>query len=114
MVSFKPCNETGGGAFYTARNENGDELGSCSFEYAGFEMRFTSVSCYDDMIREGLARSAMNYCANRGAYVCYLGADMLSPAFIRLGFTKDNLTVEIPDALASTCCACKEKGDTDD
>lgn len=107
MILFKPADEMQNSASYIAADDNNEVCGKCSFGFSGFEMRFTSVDCNDDMVKEGLARSAMNYCANRGAFISMIDADMLSPAFERLGFSKDNLTVEIPDALTSSCCSCK-------
>ena len=79
-------------------------LGSCTFKIDGYFMTFTSVECDDDIIAEGLARSAMNYAANRNAYIAKISKDISSPAFIRLGFSGDDmLSVEIPEALASGC-----------
>ena len=106
MIIFKPADETQNSASYIARDDNGEIKGRCSFTYVGFEMRFTSVSCDDDSVKEGLARSAMNYCANRGSFTAMITADMLSPAFERLGFSGNRFTVEIPDALSSSCCSC--------
>ncbi|MCQ2481404.1 MAG: hypothetical protein MJ121_04735 [Clostridia bacterium] len=107
MIEFKPLNEMQGSASYIAAD--GDEkLGFAEFTYQGFEMKFTSLECADDSVKEGLMRSAMNYCANRMSYTSTIKAEMLCPAANRLGFTSDKLTVEIPEALASTCCACSK------
>ncbi len=79
-------------------------IGSCTFTIDGYFMSFNSVECDDDIITEGLARSAMNYAANRNAYIAKIRRDISSAAFIRLGFSGDDmLSVEIPEALASGC-----------
>ena len=74
------------------------------FVINGFEMFFTSVICSDDIIIEGLARAAMNYAANRYAYIAKVEKINVTPAFLRLGFSGDDiLSVEIPVALTSGC-----------
>lgn len=84
--------------------ENDNEIGFCTFRINGFDMEFISVECTDDIITEGLARAAMNYAANRYAYIAKIDNKYVSPAFIRLGFTgEDILSVEIPVALTSGC-----------
>lgn len=84
--------------------ENDNEIGRCTFKIDGFDMEFISVECDDDIIVEGLARAAMNYSANRFAYIAKIEKKNVSPAFLRLGFNGDEiLTVEIPVALTSGC-----------
>ncbi len=81
-----------------------NEVGICTFALDGYFMNFLSVDCSDDIITEGLARAAMNYAANRNAYIAKIGKRLSVPAFIRLGFSGDNeLSVEIPEALSSGC-----------
>ena len=105
MLSFKPFDEEEGFARYRAVLEN-TQCGECSFSYSGYEMRFISIDTLDDIIAEGLMRSAMNYCATRGMYISAIEPGMLSPAARRLGFSDNNLTVEIPEALSSSECKC--------
>ena len=84
--------------------ENDSEIGFCTFKVFGFDMEFISVECNDDIITEGLARSAMNYGANRYAYIAKIKKENASAAFKRLGFTGDDvLSVEIPVALTLGC-----------
>ncbi len=102
MIRFIPC-ENDGITGMTAV-ENDKDIGSCTFEINGFEMVFLTVECNDDVITEGLARAAMNYSANRFAYIARINRKMASPAFLRLGFSGDEiLSVEIPEALTSGC-----------
>lgn len=81
-------------------------VGTAHFTVDGFNMSFISVDCSDDIIVEGLARSSMNYAANRNAYIALLPKSLNAPAFKRLGFEGDDvLSVEIPEALM-TGCSC--------
>lgn len=80
------------------------EIGRCTFSIDGYLMKFLTVDCKDDIIIEGLARASMNYAANRYAYIAQIGKDISSAAFLRLGFSgEDVLSVEIPEALMSGC-----------
>ena len=84
--------------------ENDVEAGFCTFDINGFDMEFLTVDCSDDIITEGIARADMNYAANRYAYIAKISKSIVSPAFLRLGFTGDDiLSVEIPVALTSGC-----------
>ena len=103
MLVFRPKDEKEKTAAYEAELE-GVKCGRCEFTFSGWQMFFTLIESSDDIITEGLLRSAMNYCANRGVYTASIGNDMLSPAAKRLGFSEDDLTVDIPDALTSACC----------
>ncbi len=105
MLVFRPADEKENEAAYEAVLD-GVNCGRVEFEYSGYRMKYTAVSCADDIVTEGLLRSSMNYCANRGVYACEIGADMLSPAAKRLGFRESELIVDIPDALTSTSCSC--------
>lgn len=102
MISFLPFEEKDGVTFKAFDSET--ELGSCRFTLSGYDMLFTAVSCEDDIMAEGLARAAMNYAANRNAYIAKIGKDIVCPAFLRLGFEGDEiLSAEIPQALSSGC-----------
>ena len=110
MISFKKSREENGRTVFEAREED-RMLGECEFEFIPCGMKFTRMDCGDDITAEGLARSSMNYCANRGSYISCIPEGLLSPAFRRLGFSETVLTVEIPDALASSCCGCSGKSE---
>lgn len=102
MIRFIPFEKDGIAGINAVENEV--NIGSCSFKINGFDMKFISVDCNDDIITEGLARAAMNYAANRFAYIAMIDKSISSPAFSRLGFTGDEiLSVEIPVALTSGC-----------
>lgn len=107
MISFFP-KESENGVSFTAYD--GDiVLGKCEFVLCGNEMAFVSVDCDDDIITEGLARSAMGYAASRNGYIAKIKRTLSSSAFDRLGFTGDDvLSAEIPQALTSGC-TCHQK-----
>lgn len=107
MISFLP-EEKCGSVVFTAFD--GDEvLGSCEFTQSGYNMTFIRMDCSDDIITEGLARSAMGCAANHGGYIAKISRSLSSPAFERLGFAGgDTLSVEIPQALTSGC-TCHQK-----
>ena len=84
--------------------ENESELGYCTFSLSGYEMKFAEMQCDDDIIIEGLARAAMNFAANKNAYIAKADKALLCPAFKRLGFDGEEImAVEIPEALTSGC-----------
>ena len=86
------------------------QAGFCTFSLDGYFMTFDSVECSDDILTEGLARAAMNFAANRNAYIAKINTNLSSPAFERLGFSGDDiLSVEIPEALASGCSCGQAK-----
>ena len=102
MIRFIPL-ENGDNTVISAFDGEA-EIGKCEFSLDGYSMTFVSVDCSDDIIVEGLARAAMNYAANRYAYIAQISKELSSPAFLRLGFSgEDVLNVEIPEALASGC-----------
>ena len=102
MISFIPFENNGIVGMTALDGEN--KIGCCTFSTEGYFMTFDSVECDDDVITEGLARAAMNYAANRNAYIAKIRKELSSAAFIRLGFEGDELlSVEIPEALASGC-----------
>ena len=105
MIRFIPFERDGATVITALDGDNA--IGSCTFTIDGYFMIFDSVDCGDDIITEGLARSAMNYAANRNAYIAKISSDISSAAFVRLGFSgNDVLSVEIPEALAGGCNCC--------
>lgn len=102
MIKFLPFDRDGLTEIIAFDGDN--LIGSCAFITDGFFMTFNSVDCSDDIITEGLARAAMNYAANRNVYIAKINKEISSAAFLRLGFSGDDmLCVEIPEALASGC-----------
>ena len=105
MLVFRPEDEKENSAAYVAVLDN-VKVGRCEFSYTDYQMDYTLIDCDDDILTEGLLRSSMNYCGNRGVYVAAIEKNMLSPAARRLGFCEDDLRVDIPEALTKTECRC--------
>ncbi|MBQ3006846.1 MAG: hypothetical protein IJD78_04715 [Clostridia bacterium] len=104
MIKFLPFENDGISGMKAF--ENDAELGYCTFTLSGYDMKFEEMHCDDDIIIEGLARAAMNYAANKNAYIAKVDKALLCAAFERLGFEGDDImTVEIPEAL-TTGCSC--------
>lgn len=102
MIRFLPFEENGSVGMSAFDGEN--KIGYCTFSTEGYVMNFVNIECDDDIITEGLARAAMNYAANRNAYIAKISRELSSAAFFRLGFDGDDvLSVEIPESLASGC-----------
>ena len=102
MIKFVPYGN--GNAFDMKAFDGETEAGFCTFTLDGYFMNFELVECSDDILTEGLARAAMNFAANRNAYIAKLPSEFSAPAFVRLGFEGDGImSVEIPEALASGC-----------
>lgn len=112
MIRFVPC-EKENSVEFTAYDSDA-LVGKAEFCIDGFNMNFISINCSDDVIIEGLARSAMNYAANRNAYIASVPKELFSSAFEKLGFSGNEvLSVEIPEALM-TGCSCKNMSDMGD
>lgn len=84
-----------------------EECGKCIFKLNGYDMSILKIdSESDDETIEGLIRSALNYGANRGAYIASFDADKGINVALLLGFKEKDgsLTGEIPELLAGSCC----------
>lgn len=109
MIFFKPENILKNSGECRAFDEQNNCLGFCTFTFQGYEMKITELNCEDETIKEGLLRSALNLCANRNVFICYIPRELLSLASKKLGFGESKLKVEIPDALAGSCGGCLGK-----
>ncbi len=102
MIKFLPFEN--GALFEMKAFENDAVLGFCTFSLDGYNMKFEEIRCEDDIIIEGLARAAMNFAANKNAYIAKIDKAHFCAAFKRLGFDGDEvMSVEIPEALTSGC-----------
>lgn len=94
-------------AFETLAEET--QAGTCSFRLEGYQMEFVRVDCADPLLADGLLRAAMNFAANRNAYIARARAGVADAALRRLGFEgADMLSAEIPEALAGCACGHQE------
>lgn len=108
MIRFVPFENNG--LFGMNAFENEEKLGFCTFSVDGYSMKFVEVKCEDDIIIEGLARAAMNFAANKNAYIAKADKALFCVAFKRLGFEgNEEMSVEIPEALTSGCTCSHSK-----
>ncbi len=120
MIEFKPIIESDkpeskndDGIFsYVALEDGKTEVGMCFSRLEGYNMNIISVKANDSdsFIIEGLIRSALNFGANRGAYIAKITDNSVSTIAETLGFKNIDgiLTGEIPDLLTGHCCADKK------
>ena len=84
MITFLPDHQQD--YFCFRAYENGEELGFCTYKNEGYRMVFLSMECENDITAEGLARAAMNYAANRNAYIAKIKKEMFSLLLKFFGF----------------------------
>lgn len=90
-------------------SSDGRECGKCAFRLNSYTMDIISVEVYDSDAEtaEGLIRSALNYGANRLAYIAFYKTDSFVSVAELLGFKKDKndvLSGDIPTLLQGSCC----------
>lgn len=88
MLEFKPFDIDSKTYGYRAE-ENGEKIGECIFSLGGTYAEILSIKTRnsDRLVAEGLVRSALNFAANRSAYMARadIGKVEKEP-FITLGF----------------------------
>ncbi len=93
---------------YVGNDEDGNDVGTCLMSIAGYKCYIESVECdyADKLLVEGFLRSALNYCANRNAYMAYCRIDDISDVLLHLGFENNDgvYSGDIPTLLKGSCC----------
>lgn len=116
MYIFKPVNDTtlinslygDGSSFAYTGYEGNDKLGGCGCTIKGSYVIINKI-VFDEELQEfgeGLIRSALNYGANRGAYMAQCNSLNAESIMIRMGFEKNKDGVyegDIPTLLGGTC-----------
>lgn len=78
-------------------------------------MKISDTKCYisslqcdisDDLLVEGFIRAALNFCANRSAYMAYCEDVRIKKVLLTLGFEENNgvYSGDIPTLLKGSCC----------
>lgn len=93
-------------------DKNGENCGRCAFKLNGYKMDviFVEADGDDAETAEGFIRSALNFGANRMAYIAYYKAEKYLSVAQLLGFEKDEdgmLSGDIPTLLKGSCCKGK-------
>ncbi len=93
---------------YIGIDEDGSNVGKCLFKIDGYNCYIDEMECdySDKLLVEGFLRSALNYCANRNAYMCYCNLNKISDVLSHLGFENNNdfYNGDIPTLLKGSCC----------
>lgn len=68
----------------------------------------SSLDCdvSDKLLVEGFIRAALNFCANRNAYMAYCDDERIQSVLLLLGFEENNgiFSGDIPTLLKGSCC----------
>lgn len=94
---------------YIGYNEQNIEVGKCLVKVDGYKCRILFLLCdySDKLLTEGFIRSALNFSANRNAYMAYCKIEEISDVLKLLGFESDNdgfYSGDIPTLLQGSCC----------
>ena len=104
MLSFKPVKEN---EFYGYVAFDGEEeTGSCRFKIDGMYVDLLKIKANDELVAEGLVRSALNFAANRSCYIARCPEGQADKVLDALGFINLSgiYSAEIPEALKGSCC----------
>ncbi|MCH5190849.1 MAG: hypothetical protein J1F23_01650 [Oscillospiraceae bacterium] len=104
----KPINDSDVCGAYIGFDDSGNNVGSCYINTDGYKCYLSDVSCdlSDKLLVEGFVRAALNFGANRNAYMAYCNQENISDVLLMLGFEKngDLYGGDIPTLLQGSCC----------
>ncbi len=93
---------------YIGIDENGNNVGKCLMKINGYNCEIIIVDCdySDKLLVEGYLRAALNFCANRSAYMAHCSISEISEVLLYLGFENENgiYSGDIPTLLKGSCC----------
>lgn len=93
---------------YVGIDEDGNTVGKCLMKINGYNCEIVSIDCdySDKLLVEGFLRAALNFCANRSAYMAYCSITKISEVLLYLGFENENgvYSGDIPTLLKGSCC----------
>lgn len=106
FVNFDLNNNTYGA--YIGYDENEETVGKCLMSVNGYKCNIIAIDCdySDKLLVEGFVRAALNFCANRNAYMAYCDLVEITEVLEYLGFEKNNdiYSGDIPTLLKGSCC----------
>lgn len=107
FVTFDFCSDITYGA-YVGIDEEQKYVGKCLMSIDGYKCMIEIIECdfSDKLLVEGFLRSALNYCANRNAYMAYCKTECISDVLLHLGFENNDgvYSGDIPSLLKGSCC----------
>lgn len=93
---------------YVGYDENKCPVGKCLMSIDGYNCNIHCLECdySDKLLVEGFLRAALNFCANKGAYMAYCSLLEISDVLEHLGFENINgaFSGDIPTLLKGSCC----------
>lgn len=93
---------------YTGLTQTGENVGKIFMKIDDTKCYVSSLECdvSDSLLVEGFIRAALNFCANRSAYMAYCGDEKIENVLLLLGFQKNNgiYSGDIPTLLTGSCC----------
>ena len=93
---------------YLGIDEDGNAVGKCLMKINGYNCEVVSIYCdySDKLLVEGFLRAALNFCANRSAYMAYCSIKEIKDVLQYLGFENENgvYSGDIPTLLKGSCC----------
>ncbi len=96
---------------YMGYDEDDTFVGKALVKVNGYNCYLISVECdFDDkLLVEGFVRAALNFSANRSAYMAYCELEMISDVLLNLGFEENSgiYSGDIPSLLKGSCSCCK-------
>lgn len=122
MVYFKPITDKGalaerfgfepepnivyGG--YIGYESDSEEVGSCLLKVHKYNCAILRIDCdmSDKLLTEGFIRAALNFAANRNAYLAFCEIGEANDVLLSLGFENNNgvYSGDIPTLLKGSCC----------
>ena len=93
---------------YIGIDEDGKNVGKCLMKVNEYNCYILKLDCdfSDKLLVEGFLRAALNFCANRSAYMAYCEILEISDVLSYLGFENNNgvYSGDIPTLLKGSCC----------
>lgn len=93
---------------YIGIDEDGKKVGKCLMKVSGYNCYIIKLDCdfSDKLLVEGFLRAALNFCANRSAYMAHCEINEISNVLTYLGFENNNgvYSGDIPTLLKGSCC----------
>lgn len=93
---------------YIGLAQEKDYVGKVFMKVSGTKCCISSLECdlSDSLLVEGFVRAALNFCANRSAYMAYCEDERIKDVLLLLGFEEENgvYSGDIPTLLKGSCC----------
>ncbi len=93
---------------YIGFDQDRSNVGKCLMKIDSYNCEVVAIDCdySDKLLVEGFLRAALNFCANRSAYMAYCSISEISDVLLYLGFENENgvYSGDIPTLLKGSCC----------